>query len=392
MELTQYTPEVSIASSRFIQENIKIAQGNSAYGTMAAVLVANMEYIDRIAETCSQFVAQSAVIDQYNKQYFNPDQKLKSFWTRNIYLDSNKKRTFENERFVTGVLTQTVTEASVKLGARYLTNWLNERDKVNTCEQIYALLNAYIRDADKNANVYRARAELNKIRNSFPISTKDKRNLYRKYAKEEAAMESLDVSSILMEENKEIRNALAYFLIVLQKQLYGNGDGDKTRLLDYYSLLDINNRYGKEMVVENQLKYDEIAADQIAYLQLSRAVVKNVFVDVPNINMEQIIMRSKAMAEYDPYSFRRKKVQTTVQGAGITIAGIIASEPELAFNGIATALAQFLPNDECLSTARQRMQTWGVSGNEFDKIVSNANSILNKCHKSDLIIDVDEVQ
>ncbi len=383
MELVPYSPENSIGSSRFIQENIKIEQGASAYSVMASVIATNIEQIDALAESLSVFMAQRAVKAQYDSQYFKKDEQFKSFITRNIYLSEDKRQRLEDERFITGTVKQAVTEASIKIGSRLVLNWLNEQDRFYTCEQIYALLVAYINSAPSTINKQRALTELNKIRNSFPLSVNQKRKMFTKYKDMAPDFSTLDVSSILTPANAEIKNALAYFLVVIQKQLYGE-ENDKRNLMNYYSLLDMNNRYGEEVLYENQCKYDNVAADQVAYLQLSRAVVKNIFVDVPNIDMNLILSRSKAMAEYDPYAIRRKKVKGTAKGAGITIAGIITNEPELAFNGISTAISQFLPSDECLSTAKEKCQTWGISGNEFDKLLMNSKAISDKCSTSDM--------
>jgi len=383
MELVPYCPENSIGSSRFIQENIKIEQGASAYSVMASVIASNIDQIDELAESLGTFMAQRAVKDQYDSQYFKKDERFKSFITRNIYLSEDKRQGLEDERFITGVVKQAVTEAGIKIGSRLILGWLNEKDRFYTCEQMYALLAAYINSAPSTANKQRASIELNKIRNSFPLSVNQKRKMYMKYKEMAPDFSTLDVSSILSPANVEIKNALAYFLVVIQKQLYGE-DNDKNNMLNYYSLLDINNRYGEEVLYENQCKYDNVAADQVAYLQLSRAVVKNTFIDVPNIDMNRILMRSKAMAEYDPYALRRKKVKGTAKGAGITIAGLVAHEPELAFNGISTAISQFLPSDECLSTAKEKCQTWGISGNEFDKLVMNSRAINDKCATNDM--------
>lgn len=383
MELVPYSPENSIGSSRFIQENIKIEQGASAYSVMASVIATNIEQIDALAESLSVFMAQRAVKAQYDSQYFKKDEQFKSFITRNIYLSEDKRQRLEDERFITGTVKQAVTEASIKIGSRLVLNWLNEQDRFYTCEQIYALLVAYINSAPSTTNKQRALIELNKIRNSFPLSVNQKRKMFTKYKDMAPDFSTLDVSSILTPANAEIKNALAYFLVVIQKQLYGE-ENDKSNLMNYYSLLDMNNRYGEEVLYENQCKYDNVAADQVAYLQLSRAVVKNIFVDVPNIDMNLILSRSKAMAEYDPYAIRRKKVKGTAKGAGITIAGIITNEPELAFNGISTAISQFLPSDECLATAKEKCQTWGISGNEFDKLVMNSKAISDKCSTSDM--------
>lgn len=386
MKLTVYNPEISVSSSRIVQESLKIEQGVSAYGAIAAFLDANLEQLDRLAEYCSQIAAQSAVKKMYDEQYFDPNRKVKSFMTRNIYLNEDKKNKMEGERFVKGVVTQAATEAGIKLASRSLLKWANDRDKYVTCEQVYAVMVSYIRNAESGANISRAEIELNKIRNSFPLNSREKRKLVTNINNGVYTLNDLNVSSILSPGNIQIKNALAYFLTVLNRQLYGNDIPAVNRMTNYYSLLDLNGVYGNEVMNENQYCYDEIAADQAAYLQLSRSMVKNLFIDLPSIDMEGIMVRASEMAKYDPYAIRRKKVKGASKGAALSITGIISNNPELAFNGLSTAVSQFLPDDETLTKAKDRMQSWGVSSNECDMIFTNARNIESKCTQNDLML------
>lgn len=386
MKLTVYNPEISVSSSRIVQESLKIEQGVSAYGAIAAFLDANLEQLDRLAEYCSQIAAQSAVKKMYDKQYFDPNRKVKSFMTRNIYLNEDKKNKMEGERFVKGVVTQAATEAGIKLASRSLLKWANDRDKYVTCEQVYAVLISYIRNSEKGANISRAETELNKIRNSFPLNPREKRKLVNEFNTGVYTLNDLNVSSILSPNNVQIKNALAYFLTVINRQLYGADMPAVNQMPNYYSLLDLNGVYGNELMNENQYCYDEIASDQAAYLQLSRAMVKNLFTDIPSIDMEGIMARASEMAKFDPYAIRRKKVKGASKGAALSITGIISNNPELAFNGLSTAVSQFVLNDETLTTIQNQIRSWGANSNECDMIFTNAKNIESKCTQNDLLL------
>lgn len=385
MDLAIYSSEVAVGSSRSVQESLKIEQGVSVYGAMAAFMDANLEQLDRLAEYCAQMAAYSNVKELYDKQYFDNKHKVKSFWTRNIYLNEDKKNKMEGDRFVKGAVSQLVTESAIKGASRFIRKWAYDKDKFVTCEQVYAVLLSYITNAKNGANVERANIELNKIRNSFPLSLHEKKKLYNKYKSETINFDSLNVSSVVSPNNIQIKNALAYFLTVINRQLYGADEPDNSRMLDYYSLLDINGQYGTEFMLENQHSYDSIAADQVAYLQLSRAMVKNMFVDIPNIDLEGIINRANEMAKYDPYSIRRKKVKGATKGAALSITGIVSKNPELAFNGLSTAISQFTQNDQLLSTVKDKVKDWGIGGNDADMIFANSKNISDKSKESDLI-------
>lgn len=385
MDLAIYSSEVAVGSSRSVQESLKIEQGVSVYGAMAAFMDANFEQLDRLAEYCAQMAAYSNVKELYDKQYFDNKHKVKSFWTRNIYLNEDKKNKMEGDRFVKGAVSQLVTESAIKGASRFIRKWAYDKDKFVTCEQVYAVLLSYITNAKNGANVERANIELNKIRNSFPLSLHEKKKLYNKYKSGTINFDSLNVSSVVSPNNIQIKNALAYFLTVINRQLYGADEPDNSRMLDYYSLLDINGQYGTEFMLENQHSYDSIAADQVAYLQLSRAMVKNMFVDIPNIDLEGIINRANEMAKYDPYSIRRKKVKGATKGAALSITGIVSKNPELAFNGLSTAISQFTQNDQLLSTVKDKVKDWGIGGNDADMIFANSKNISDKSKESDLI-------
>lgn len=91
MELTNYESEAIVSSSRLVQESIKIEQGVSIYGALAAFLDSSLDSIDYMAEQFAGWAAEKAVKSKYDKQYFDDKHKVKSFWNRNIYLNRDKK-------------------------------------------------------------------------------------------------------------------------------------------------------------------------------------------------------------------------------------------------------------------------------------------------------------
>lgn len=383
MEIIKYSPEVSISSSRIVQESINVGQGVSAYGILAEFIDKNIAQIDLLSEYIGDNFSQKIVKDKYDDQYFKSDTKFKNLLNRNIYLSKTKSENMQNERFAYGFLTKFASETALKYGTRALATWANNKDKFITCEQMYVILKSYISSADNNANKQKAWTELNKIRNSFPLSPNEKKKLIEK--SHNLMLGDIDISSVLSKNNIPLKNALAYFLSVLSRQLYGSETSSDTKILNYYSFLEINGQYGKEVLSENQYQYDEIATDQLAYLQISRGIMKNMFLKSPNIDINSIFARAEELSKYDPYAIRRKKIKGLAQGGTLTIGGIISSNPEIALSGIATALSQFTQSDEVLTLAKDTMLKWGISGNESDVIMDNSDKIISKNKESDIV-------
>ena len=387
MELTKTKSEVSAGSSRIVQESINVGQGVSSYGALAAFIDTNIAKIDEASEFLADLASQKVIKDKYDSQYFKPGTPFKNFLNRNIYLNKDKVAKMELERLASGFMTRAAVETALKYGSRAIGKWANKKDIYNTCEQLYSVLTSYIADADPKSNKQRAISELNKIRNSLPLTISEKRKLASDYKCSVSTSGIIEVSSILNQGNEPVKNALAYYLAVLRRQLYGENSNTDKSFANYYGLLELNGQYGKELGIENERNYDDIAADQAAYLQLSRGIMKNMFMDYPRINIESIMARSTELAQYDPYAIRRKKIKGVAQNGMVTIGGIISGNPEIALNGLSTALSQFEfhNNDEVLTIAKGAMKKWGVDGNEFDLITDNAENITNKSNESDLL-------
>ncbi|WP_294411146.1 hypothetical protein [uncultured Ruminococcus sp.] len=380
-------PETTVSSSRIVQESVNVGQGVSAYGALAAFIDTNIAKIDELSEYIADLASQEIVKNKYNQQYFKSDTPFKSFLNRNIYLNKDKVEKMQFERYAYGFIGRAAVETALKFGARSIGKWANKKDIYNTCEQVYSVLASYISDANPKLDKKLAIIELNKIRNTFPLSVSEKRKLSLNHPPNSVTSNITDVASILNKGNEPVKNALAYYLAVLRRQIYGAETSEDKSFNNYYSLIELNGAYGKELGNENERSYDEVAADQAAYLQLSRGIMKNMFKDVPSFDIGSIVTRSNELAQYDPYTIRRKKIKGAAKGGALTIGGIITSNPEIAMNGLSTALSQFTfhNNDEVLTLAKDAMSKWGVSGNEFDVITESAEDISNKNTESDLL-------
>ena len=289
----------------------------------------------------------------------------------------------EFNRFITGTVVQAGTEVALKLGTRKIISFINEKDKFKTCEAVYALLLSYVLSADSNANTARAFCELNKIRNSFPIDKKARKKIYNSFSDNSNKTQVMDQVSTINPDDKALVRSVSYFLAVLHRQLYGDDNYDYKDIKSYYQLIGLNGAYGQEVLNENLYSYDEIAADQLAYLQLSRAMVKQISVGLPEVDIMRIQQRAAAMTAYDPYAIRRKKLKGSALGGVKTIAGVFMELPDLAFNGISTALSQFIKDEQLLEVASNKLHEWGMSYKEAELAIKNSGNIDRKCADND---------
>ena len=120
--------------------------------------------------------------------------------------------------------------------------------------------------------------------------------------------------------------------------------------------------------------------------------MKGLFKDKPNIDLPAIVERSQQLAQYDPYTVRKKTFKGLLTSGSDIVRGIILKEPGIAFNGISTALSQFRLDDETQQSAKDALLNKGISGREFDTINENAHIIKEKNQDNDLMEDEQQIE
>ena len=335
----------TIAASRNYQESLNVWHGNSTYGKLAFLIGSNMTNISDFAETAGQWIGEKAVEKLRDKQYFNPVYgEFKNFLSRNIYLSKAKKEKMERERYAVGYASSLITEGGIKLLTSSAENWANNRDKFLTLQELYFFLNSYANQNIKNCNYERANIELAKIRNSFPLSTQQKIKLNKKVIEsKESVSDIIGKASFMSNDNNDLRISISYLLYSIHCQMFNEYSEDSEALkylMNYYNILGFHNNYAKELLRENNGTYQKITDDQSKYLGIARSFIKNAFVEIPKIDIDRLKSLAETMAKYDPYSFRRKKVQNSAKAAGTTILGVYKKNPTLIIQGAATAIAQ----------------------------------------------------
>lgn len=376
--------ESTISTSRTFQEMLKIEHGASAYRVLAATLDTSMPYIDKLAEDLGIYLAGKAVADRYDEQYFDPKYgKFKNFLTRNIYINPDKKAKMEQERFTIGFATSFAAEAAIKFGARGIQAWANHCDVIKTFGEIYALLNSFTNTDTDGANIRGANIELSKIRNAFPVSGNERKSILKKYSEAVQPQDLPTISALLGEDGSSLSENLAYMLYSICCQKFGDDERGTRQLMDYYDLIGFHGNMAKEMIRESAESYNIIANDQVNYLKISRSIINNIAVKIPEINIDRLRIQADAMAKFDPYSKRRKTTQNIAGGASSTLAGIFSKRPDLVIQGASTALSQLKleNNDNAVDFLGKQFQNNGVDSSAFDFIFKQSREISDQASK-----------
>lgn len=385
--------EISISSSRSNQEYWKLWQGNTIYSSIAFLLDMNKDTINNIAEKLGEELAKRNVRKKYDEQYFDPKYgKFKNFLTRNIYLSPDKQKILLEEREKVGFLTSLITEAGIKLVINGLQNWLISMDKYRTLEDVYSFLYSYTMFDIENTNQVQAKIELSKIRASFPLNKEQKIKLCKKVNDTSADIEKiLGKASFMSDSNDNIRISLSYLLYSIHCQKYGEFSEESDALKNlktYYNALGFHSNYANELLNENRNSYDKITSDQINYLKLSRAMVRNILIDVPKIDIAQLEKKAKVMALYDPYAIRRKKVQETAKNVGktgiTTLASLFSGNPFCVIQAASTALSQIALKPEAVDPLIERFKKNGIDYSSFNEILKNRECIVNDMKENSL--------
>jgi len=371
--------ENAVAVSRIHQEALEISRNNSVYGVISDIIGCNIEGIDYLAERLGEYTADKAVRKLYDEQYFDPKYgKFKNFMTRNIYIDPDKKKRLETERSIRAGAVMAGTEIGIKLLARGIQTWANERDKYELYSQVYSLLYCYAASGSRGNDIGAA-VELNKIRNSFQLNIAKRKQLHQRTVQSKInSVVDLDTPAIFGSGDGMFLEDISYFLFSIACQKYGDLDENKTerdRLLSFYNYLGYTGAYAEELLASNRDRYEIISTDQQKYLKIAQGMVKNLFVELPNIDVEKLAQRAQQMAAYDPYSLRRKKVTGGAKGGALTIAGIFAKSPELVINGAATALSQFSLNDNTMESAHNKLRSYGIDETLVGEIFNKGRKI-----------------
>ena len=156
-------------------------------------------------------------------------------------------------------------------------------------------------------------------------------------------------------------------------------------------MIDINGVNAKNIIAENTENYDVISSSQLAYLEISRGIVKQTAISNPSIDLDEVMKRNKIAAQYDPYAIRRMKVKKSVINGSKTISGILAAvytqNPALIKCSVSTALAQFSENDMIIESIQNQCVSWGMERKDIDTAIEGKKVIDTECNNNDANIE-----
>ena len=349
----------SIGISRVFQESFSAASGVTGYGKVANFIGTNIEQIDRMAEYLGEYAAKASTDMQYTNQYGKSGifGRIKRTFT-----SSDKAWENQSSRRNQGAIVNLTVQGGIKLGSRLIQKLTSEKEKNAFFEQVYRILLAYAMEDSEiisPTNFQRETRELNKIRNSFPISANARLKLADTSVGNFDAFSS-EFTIFKLEDSERIKENISYLLYVLYAQKYGESTDKESRLLEYYSLLGYNYKTAKEMIEENKGTYDMITDDQLKYLMLSRNMLKKLEPSMPTIDLNQIKVRADEMSKNDPYRIRKRMVVKPTVSSKKTIADILFYEPEIAIQAGSAAIAQLELDDGSKEEVRNKMvNKWG---------------------------------
>ena len=365
----------SIGISRVFQESFSAASGVTGYGKVANFIGTNIEQIDRMAEYLGEYAAKASTDMQYTNQYGKSGifGRIKRTFT-----SSDKAWENQSSRRNQGAIVNLAVQSGIKLGSRLIQRFTSEKEKNAFFEQVYRILLVYaMEDSERISpiNLQRETRELNKIRNSFPISANARLKLADTSVGNFDAFSS-EFTIFNLKDSERIKENISYLLYVLYAQKYGESTDKESRLLEYYSLLGYNYKTSKEMIRENKDTYDTVTDDQLKYLMLSRHMLKNIEPNMPTIDLNQIKVRADEMANNDPYRVRKRMVVKPTVSSNKTIADILFYEPEIAIQAGSAAIAQLELDDNSKEEVRNTMvNKWGFDESAFNNVISQADGI-----------------
>lgn len=359
----------NIISSRTMQEQLEYASQNSIYGVFSLLIYNNIEKIDRVSELIAMGAGAGVTQQIGEKQYHDNNHKMRSFFERNIYVNTEKKEFKRLKRETAGIIAGKATEFVLKSGSRIAFEQLKKKDELILYTKLYKLLRFYGLCDEPLSNTGKGMLEVKKILNSFPVDDSVKKNILIKAENSTDELEEINID----EDQKE---AVAYYLYSIYCQkCSGYSTYSDQSLEEMYEVLGFSKRESEELVKENKNKYGIISQEQCQYLSLSRRFVKELSIDLPNINDGQVVNTISSMAQFDPYDIRRTIVKRVGGGVSMTIGGVFLKKPQLVLNGLSTALSIMELNDDGRELTRKKLIHYGIDEKAIAEAFHMAKSI-----------------
>jgi hypothetical protein len=366
---------INISRNIFEVENT-CGNGSTVYGKLANIIACNSALIDTVAEYLGNYVASKCNDNMLYKQYHDKNHKIASFFNRNVYVDKVKVEEMTFQRQASNVAVNIATQLAIKYGIRLINHALNEKEKMTIFQEIYSLLKFYtFANLDsKLCNQTMAKVELKKIEQSFCLNKKQVNKL--KKVDVPNHIYDLDLNTI-SKLDSSLLDGISYLIYCIHMQKYGENANLDEDILQVYNFLGYNYHLSRELLRENDEAYQTIAMDQLKFLKISRNIFKNVAMELPTINMPDIINKSVEMGAFDPYVRRRENTAKLGKSVSATLFGIFSKEPAVVIQGCATGLSMINVDDNNLEIIRNKLLRNNLESFVVDEIISRSQNIHN---------------
>lgn len=273
------------------------------------------------------------------------------------------------------------TEIATKAGSRALAKMKFEKEKYTTYKEVYELLYMYANEFSDINNNIALKIELRKILGCFDLKENDRTKLLKDVKNDNIKQLDLLKGNFINNASDEVVMNISYLLYVLANTKYDNEEEIEHSLLNYYEYLGFHSANMKEILAENENTYKTVERDQHRMIAISRQMIGQLFIDIPEFNIKKILERGNEIAKFDPYALRRRKIQAgLLEGANtvkkVTIQQITKKYPELSMLAASESLAQFNLTDNMKENAEKKLIEW--SGGErkiCENIVNNSKQI-----------------
>lgn len=359
----------SIISSRTMQEQLEYASQNSIYGVFSLLIYNNIEKIDRVSELIAMGAGAGITQKICEKQYHDNNHKVRSFFERNIYVNAEKKEFMRLKRETAAIIAGKATELVLKSGSRIAFEQSKKKDELILYTKLYKFLRFFGLCDDSSSNTGKGMLEVKKILNSFPVDDSVKKNILIKAENSTDELERINID----EGQKE---AVAYYLYSIYCQkCSGFSTYSDQSLKEMYEVLGFSKREADELAKENKNKYGIISQEQCQYLSLSRRFVKELSLNLPNMDNSQVVSTIDSMSKFDPYDIRRTVVKKAGVGTAMTIGGVFLKKPQLVLNGLATALSIMYLDDDGKELTRKKLLNYGIDEKAIEEAFQMGKSL-----------------
>ena len=134
---------------------------------------------------------------------------------------------------------------------------------------------------------------------------------------------------------------------------------------------------------QNEQSYKTVERDQHRMINISRQMIGQLFIEIPEFDIDKIMGRGAEIAKFDPYCLRRRSVQKNIReglatAKKLTIQQLTSYYPELSMLAASESLAQFNLTDNMKENAYKKLMQWNSGDNSICDSIMNNSSVISE--------------